>query len=337
MLTTDYFLGIDGGQSHTTALIADASGRVIGRGRGGESNHTRAPGGRERLEQAVIKSTGEALRKAGLLARGLNFEERKKAIRAFKFTSAHLAMTGEPEDKVEIVKGLLRAKRLVVGHDAPGALAGALPATDEGTARIMVLAGTGSVALGESGRQQVRIGGRGYLFSDEGSAFAMARESLGLALRGEERNRLPEELSLALLAHFNRPRLKDIAEDFYAGVISREQLARFTRELDHLARNGDDTAFGIIEQAAADLAEMAEAVAISLGTAPHPVQISYGGGVFSSWLVLKIFTATVKALLPAAKVSAPRFGPDVGALLLAFRHLKIKITEGLLRNVAGEN
>lgn len=43
-----------------------------------------------------------------------------------------------------------------------------------------------------------------------------------------------------------------------------------------------------------------------------------------------------KALLPAP-TSAPRFGPDVGALLLAFRHLKIKITEGLLRNVAGEN
>ncbi len=337
MLTTDYFLGIDGGQSHTTALIADASGRIRGRGRGGESNHTRAPGGRERLEQAVIKSTGEALQKAGLLARGLNFEERTKAIRAFKFTSAHLALTGEPEDKVEIVKALLRAKRLIVGHDAPGALAGALPDVGRVGARIIVLAGTGSVALGESGKQQARIGGRGYLFSDEGSAFAMARQSLRLALRGEERSNLPEELSRALLAHFNRPSLKDIAEDFYAGVISREQLASFTAEVDYLARKGDDVAFGIIGQAAADLAEMAEAVAISLGAAQQPVQISYNGGVFRSRPLLKLFSATVKARLPAATVSAPRFGPDAGALLLAYRHAKIKITEGLLGHVAGKN
>ncbi|MBA3335556.1 MAG: hypothetical protein H0T08_08110 [Acidobacteria bacterium] len=40
------FLGVDGGQSHTDALIADESGTILGRGLGGASNHAEHPGGR---------------------------------------------------------------------------------------------------------------------------------------------------------------------------------------------------------------------------------------------------------------------------------------------------
>ncbi|HMV49282.1 MAG TPA: hypothetical protein PKD31_16110, partial [Blastocatellia bacterium] len=72
-----YFLGIDGGQSHTTALVADAGGRILGRGAAGASNHTREPGGRERLITAVTKSVGEALAQAGLL--------KDRSIRDLKF------------------------------------------------------------------------------------------------------------------------------------------------------------------------------------------------------------------------------------------------------------
>lgn len=334
---TDYFLGIDGGQSHTTALMADERGKILCRGRGGESNHTRAPGGRERLEKAIVKSVGDALQQAGLLSRGLKSEDRKKAIRNLKFASAHLAMTGEPQDKVEIVKELLRAKKLIVGHDAPGALAGALPDTGGRRARIIVLAGTGSVAFGEQGQRQVRIGGRGFLFSDDGSAFAMARQALKLALSGEDRNRLPENLHEALLDYFERRTLSEIAEDFYTGIISREHLAGFTTQLDRLARYSDETAFGIIEQAAADLAEMAEAVAVRFGEEEKQVLVSYGGGVFKSRQLLKLFSLTVRALLPKAEIVSPRFGPDAGALLLAFRNGGIRITEGLLENIAGKN
>ena len=105
-----YYLGIDGGQSHTTALIADVDGIILGRGLSGPSNHTREPGGRERLERAVSESVSDALRAAGLMERG--------AIGDFYFRSAHLAMTGEPEDKISIVQQILSAENLVVGHDA---------------------------------------------------------------------------------------------------------------------------------------------------------------------------------------------------------------------------
>jgi N-acetylglucosamine kinase-like BadF-type ATPase len=324
----EYYLGIDGGQSHTTALIADANGFIVGRGLSGPSNHTREPGGRERLERAISESVGDALRAAGLMERG--------SVSDFYFHSAHLAMTGEPEDKLPLVEQLLSAKHLVVGHDAPGALAGALA----GQTGIIVLAGTGSVAYGEVQVNQnsiwhARIGGNGYLFGDEGSGFWIGKESLRLALHMENRD-MPdgEAFRAALLTHFKRDSLQAIADDVYAGIISRDQLASFTTRVDRLAKQGEEIALSFLQQAAADLAELAEATANKLGATRRRIPVSYGGGVFNSKLLLRQFKARVKELLPKAQVVAPHYGPDIGALLLAYRNAEKKITKQLLKNLS---
>ena len=324
----EYYLGIDGGQRHTTALIAKADGFIVGRGVSGPSNHTLEPGGRERLERAVSESVSDALRAANLMERGF--------IGDFHFHSAHLALPGEPEDKLEIVDQLLSAEHLFVGQDAPGALAGALA----GENGVIVLAGTSSVAYGEmqispQTLREMRVGGNGYLFGDEGSGFWLGKESLRLALHFEDRE-LPDGAALktALLTHFKRDMLKVIAEDFYAGAISRDQIASVTTRLDRLARQGDEIATSFLQQAAADLAELAEATVIKLGATRRRVQVSYGGGVFNSKLLLRQFKTIVKQLLPKAQVVAPHFGPDGGALLLAYRNTGKKISKQLLKNLS---
>jgi len=320
-----YFLGIDGGQSHTTALVADGRGHLLGKGHAGASNHTRAPGGRERLTNAVNQSVGEALQQAGLLKRS--------TIAQFRFASAHLAMTGEPQDKSAIVEELLRADHLTVGHDAPGALAGA----HGGSAGVIVLAGTGSVACGETWdeageRQFVRVGGRGYLFSDEGSAFAIAREALRQALRRADRVPELDAFQRALLKHFKRAALADIAEDVYAEVISRDELAGFTARIAALAERGNAAARALLTQAAADLAELA-IVALRRLAGSNPLPVSYGGGVFRSSIVLKHFCETLAQRVPGVAIVPPRFGPDVGALLLAYRQAGRPRTPKLLSNL----
>ncbi len=316
------FLGIDGGQSHTTALVADFRGRILGAGKAGGSNHTREPGGRERLIAAVNKSVGEALDSAGLMS--------EKGIGDVKFVSAHLAMTGEPEDKVEIVCGLLRAENLVVAHDAPGALAGAL-AGEEG---VIVLAGTGSVACGVTKKGAfARIGGHGYMFGDEGGGFAIAREALAGELTLEDLGG-EGELKKIMLAHFKRPNLKTVAEDFYAGVISRERLASFATLVGKLAEKEEGVARGLLDKAAFELARMAMRTVGRLGLTKKSVRISYGGGMFKIRRLLARFNAEITVELPKAQVVAPRFGPEVGALLLAYRQAGKKITPKLLENIA---
>lgn len=322
-----YFLGIDGGQSHTTALIADINGRIIGRGDAGASNHTREPGGRERLITAVTKSVGEALEAAGLLKKSPQGKI-ISTLANFRFASAHLALCGQPEYKIDIINELLSADYLVVGHDAPGGLAGAM-AGDEG---VIILAGTGSVACGETRDGNfARIGGHGYMFSDEGSAFAIACDALGLALAFEDRGN-PGALNAEFLSFFKRPSLKAIAEDFYAGELSRDKLASFAARVGKLADRKDPASVEIIEVAAEALAEMAIACANRLGL--YTGRISFGGGVFKSKLVLKLFVEIVSAELPDAEIVLPRFGPEIGALLLAYRQAGRKITPKLLANIA---
>lgn len=317
-----YFLGIDGGQSHTTAIVADARGNILGRGQAGASNHTREPGGRERLVHAVNQSVGEALRNAGLL--------KKKQVAEFRFTSAHLAMTGEPEDKIDLVRELLSAEYLEVGHDAPGALAGALGG-EEG---VIVLAGTGSVACGMTvdGRF-VRVGGHGFMFGDEGGAFAIAREAFQIALRNQDRDE-PCALTPALLSHFRRATIKEIIEDFYAGILSRDRLASVAARIGRLAERGDvGSAQEILDHAACILAEMAVVTAVRLEFAGRPIRISYGGGVFNNNRLLTRFAAEISIWLSHTQIVKPRYPPDIGALILAYRQAGKSTTAKMFANM----
>src|SRR5436190_24369159 len=99
-------LGVDGGQSATKAVIGDETGRVLGAGEAGPCNHAAAGEGRAKLERAVAGSVGEACAQAGLDASSVSFR------------GACFGMSGGPEDKCEILAGILRTEHLVVTDDA---------------------------------------------------------------------------------------------------------------------------------------------------------------------------------------------------------------------------
>src|SRR5713226_449774 len=100
------FLGVDGGQSSTTALIGDALGRALGTGTGGPCNHVKTAEGRQKLSRAVAECVGIACRQAGLDAREVRFE------------AACFGMSGGPDDKQGILSETLRAQKLIVTTDA---------------------------------------------------------------------------------------------------------------------------------------------------------------------------------------------------------------------------
>src|SRR5882762_2529861 len=100
------FLGVDGGQSGTTAVIGDDAGKVLGIGEAGPCNHAAAGEGRVKLERAVCGSVGSACAQAGLDAETVEFE------------AACFGMSGGPEDKREILATILRVKCLEVTNDA---------------------------------------------------------------------------------------------------------------------------------------------------------------------------------------------------------------------------
>jgi len=317
-MKTRLFLGLDGGQSGTTAVIGDQTGRILGRGTGGPCNHTAAAEGRARLESAVRDSVSCARGLAGLDA-------------SARFEVACLGMSGGPADKVSIIEAVLNADRILVTTDAAVALSGAV-AGGQGT---IVIAGTGSIALGRNHERLARAGGWGYIFGDEGSAFDIARQALRAALRMEEGWGPPTVLRQRILDSAGFDNANDALHAFYGVAWPRDRIARFAPLVDQAAQQGDAAAAEILNYASLQLATLAMCVRSQLWTAEDPVAIAFSGGVFRSPLVRDRFQSLME-LEPGTTCGPARLGPAEGALLEAYRAASLTPTLSDERPASGD-
>lgn len=314
----NFFLGIDGGQSHTEAIIADKEGNILGRGAGGASNHAEIPGGRERLENAVMESVGKALSSANL-----------PAIDNTIFAAAHCGMTGGAIYKEDIIARIIRAENLIVGHDAPTALFGATA----GKPGVVVIAGTGSVVFGVNrAGNAARTGGLGYLFSDEGSGFWLAAQMIRLAIK--ENDEIIENCGILklVLNFFGRDEIREITDDFYNGKISRDEIAALAKRAHVAAAEGNQAIRGQIFYGVEALTDGIRSAAKRLKFRTS-FPVAGIGGMFRAPLVNETLKTSLAKKVPLAEIIKPRFGPAIGALLLAYWQAEIKITEEMLNNL----
>jgi len=297
------FLGVDGGQSSTTALIGDEHGHILGRGTGGPCNHATAAEGRAKLERAVSASVAAACVEANLDAATVHF------------AAACFGMSGGPDDKQAILASLLRADRLIVTHDAAIALSGATTAGQG----IVTIAGTGSIAFARNAAgQTARAGGWGHVFGDEGGAFDIVRQALRAALRMEEGWGPPTVLRQALLDATASPGANHVLHLFYTPDWPRSRVAALASVVDTAAAEGDAVALRVLENAAQELALLAASVRGQLWQPGETVEVAYIGGVFTSQRVLERYRMLVE-LEAGNRCAAPLHGPAEGALLEAIR------------------
>ncbi len=297
------FLGIDGGQSSTTALIADEDGRVLGWGTAGPCNHVSGPEAAHRFTKAISACIAEACSRASLDPEIVEFE------------SVCCGMSGGAADKSSLLRSIIRCSHLTVVDDSVIALAGATA----GGSGIIVIAGTGSIALGRSGLQPpVRAGGWGYIFGDEGSAFDIVRQAIRAALRFEEGWGPPTSLYRMLLSETGCSSVNDLLHMFYSTKWPRSRIAALAPLVDAECADGDPLARAIMEQAAQMLAAYAASVRAQLGRDQLVLPVSPIGGVFRSETLRARFRLLVD-LTDGCLYRPAFFGPAAGALLEAFR------------------
>ena len=297
------YLGIDGGQSSTTAMIADESGRVLGFGQGGPCNHVRAAEGRAKFLNAIGGCVDAACREAGV----------DRATVAFESVCA--GFSGGPADKRELLGELVRSRRLEVTIDAVVALAGA----NAGEPAIITIAGTGSISLGRNREGRLaRAGGWGYLFGDEGGGFDITRQALRAALRHEEGWGPETQLREILLAEAGCSDVNDLMHRMYTTEFPRPRIAGMARLVDDAANAGDVVARNILLNAAQELATYSAAVRGQIFADGEPVFVAWIGGVFRSMLLRERFRMLIE-LEEGNRVGPPKFGPAAGALIEAYR------------------
>lgn len=304
---SEYFLGVDGGQSSTRAVIGDETGRVLGIGRGGPSNYSGLAERPGRLLIAVRGSLRAACKQAGLNANQV------------RFAGACLGFSGGPAGKEAIIRQILASDRTLVTDDAWIALSGATG----GEPGIVVIGGTGSIAFGRNGAgRAARAGGWGYLFGDEGGAFWIAREALRVALRWEEGWGNPTSLRGRLLDATGARNMNDLLHRCYTPDFDRPSVARFALLVNHAAEAGDPAALDILGAAACELAWLAKAVRGQLFPGGEKLVASYTGGVFRSRILrARFYERLAEAGMQA---TAPACDPAVGALLEAYRLAGLK-------------
>lgn len=297
------FLGVDGGQSGTTAVIGDETGRILGEGMAGPCNHAGAGEGRAKLENAAQQSVTDACEQAGLEFAETSFE------------AACFGMSGGPDDKKDILATIIKTDRLIVTTDAMIALAGATP-SGQG---VITIAGTGSISLGRNqARKVARAGGWGYVFGDEGGAFDITRQALRAALRMEEGWGPTTKLRGMLMQATGAQSANELLHKFYTKDWPRSRVARFAILVDQAATSMDDVARQILIQAAKDLAKLANSVRDRLWPPGDSVLVAYIGGVFKSQTIREQFRIEVERH-SGVRCGAPKHDPAEGALLEAYR------------------
>jgi N-acetylglucosamine kinase-like BadF-type ATPase len=294
-----YFLGVDGGQSSTTAIIGDETGRIVGYGRGGPCNHISGPEAKRRFVGAIGAAIQQAAQQAGLAQ--LNFD------------SACLGFSGGAEDKAKWLDEIFTAARRVVTHDGLIALSGATA----GEPGVIIIAGTGQFAFGRnSSGRTMRAGGWGYIYGDEGGGFDLTRQALRAALREEEGWGPKTTIRGLLLDVSGAKDANDLLHRLYTPEFPRQTVASWSHLIDDAAESGDVCAREILEQSAQHLADYSLAVYRNLFPSNDPhVAIACVGGVFKSRLLLKTFRDLVSPL----QANFPKYGPAAGALLEAYR------------------
>jgi N-acetylglucosamine kinase-like BadF-type ATPase len=140
---------------------------------------------------------------------------------------------------------------------------------------ILLIAGTGSAAIGQDGKGRIRrAGGWGYLLGDEGSGYALGREAIRACLSGRK---------TGMAALIQRTlKLKD-REAVIPWVYSRSdapsEIAQLAPLVFEAARKKDPAALEIVQAAASSLCDLGYDLAERLSLA-HP-KLAFGGGLLS--------------------------------------------------------
>lgn len=311
----ELFVGVDGGGTKTTALIARNIGSrgaapewdMFGRGVGGPSNPNNV--GFDASAAAVAEAIRAAVADSG------------RSVEMFAGVCAGIAGAGSAESRGKLGDRLkelgVRAKTLDVTSDL-------MILFDAGTPQgwgIVMIGGTGSSTSGRTpGGKTTRAGGWGYKFDDRGSSYALAIEALRAVARSADGRGPATGLTNLVLRELGVSAPNELIRLVYAPTATPESIARLGPLVFQAAQAGDVVALGILHRETLELAETVRAVAQTLGMTTEPFPLALAGTLL---LEQEAYRDSI-----LAQIRAHRLRPDPvtlvrepaeGALLRAFR------------------
>ena len=179
----------------------------------------------------------------------------------------------------------------------------------------ILIAGTGSVAYGVNERgESARVGGWGHLIDDAGSGYAIGRDALAVTVRAGDGRMRADALRAAILAAIGGTDNADVLNYVYYSGRDKSAIAALAATVLHCADAGDATALRILRDNAAQLTEIARALAERLGM-PRPRIALLGGLLANDTLYGRMVR---EALAPVCLTPDPEHDALWGAAQLAW-------------------
>lgn len=271
-------LAVDGGGTKCLAAFVDSERHILGMGQAGACNYQgvgTAAAARE-LRSAIQQAMSAAAVASDRPGQGAEWE-----VECAVFALAGLDTAPDRQVIVPLVKGVLdelriRTDNLIVENDGYVALLGAT----RGEAGVLINAGTGSVVYGVN-RQGVtaRAGGWGHRVGDEGSGLWIGRQVIAAVFRAADGRDEPTVLRELLLAQLGLANVEALLDWLYGSSYSVEQVAQLSPLVSQAAAAGDVVAARILERAAAELFQAAQAVIRQLAMRDEAFRLFLQGGV----------------------------------------------------------
>ena len=185
--------------------------------------------------------------------------------------------------------------------DAYAAMLGALAGEDG----ILMIAGTGSIALAKVGDKTFRCGGFGYRYGDEGSAYSIGKALISRALK-EADGRLDKSIISDLVAdYFDNIGINIIATSDF----SRDKIAGLAAAASKYVENSDSVR-DIFLAAAKEISLHIKAIGKNFESGKR-IRLSYIGGVFRSEYIIEC----IKEMNQGIELVAPIYPPEKGSIL----------------------
>lgn len=245
----DLVLGIDGGGTHTRALLANAGGATLGVGEAGASNPNAFGylAAQKEILAAIYHAFDAAkIDKQMVAAAGLGIGGVDRADERARFQTW-------AEHNIAARASIMNDSEIVLAAGSPDNWG------------IALIAGTGSLAWGRTREgKTARAGGWGYLIGDEGSGFDLGRSALRAATQAVDGRGEPTQLLAAILDHWKLSEPQQLISHVYHTGLKPADFAQLAAVVARAARAGDAVALQLLEQAADALATMIGAVARAL-------------------------------------------------------------------------
>ena len=294
-------IGVDGGGSKSIGAAADLDGHVLAAYRGGGINYyqTGMDRARENLREIVNALEEACGGKCGLLSVGMPALD-----------------TTADEDTLRAFAGdVFDPQSMILESDACMALEG-MTGGDKG---MIVICGTGSMALLDDGKKQSVAGGWGYLLGDPGSGYSIATAGLRAAIRAWEGTGPKTGLRERALAYWGLKQPRDLISLIYDPACGPDTVARFAGEVFTLAEAGDVEAANILNE---EMRAIAWQAASLLQAAPEVEKTGLYGGIFQHQpLARRLFEDALRKRMDrrTIQIVKPEYPPEIGAVIRGFK------------------